>query len=259
MDAMRSRRRELGLSLLQAAWISELSPADYASYEAGKILPDPEVAQRISSALLGLPVPHRDMLHGSSLPCHLSRVEQSSWWMALHHWHLMQSTRPSIPRSVVDWSQTYLQAPTVAQAMAWLQLAELGADPLLASPVELGFQALELLDERGQLCPHRSWPGLYWAARQKNLYLWPQLCLAQEGRSSQVDALILVERRRLRAWMLLQIDGSDWGPGPRLRVEPEEIYQQQFVERLLHQIQVAFLGRNKKAPTSGARALLQCN
>ncbi|MFN8613498.1 MAG: hypothetical protein U0931_38525 [Vulcanimicrobiota bacterium] len=145
----------------------------------------------------------------------------------------------NLPTPPSDFCQ---QVPcTVLQALAWGRLLKDGAIIGQISPVELGFWAHSLLDERHLPLGIQPLPYLSWDSKNWRFIIWPQVRIRCGGRAYRLDGLVLTAGWCQSQWAALHLDGeqSVWDEGlvenlnlPVLMADPQQVHDRSWRPRL---------------------------
>ncbi|MBS2037638.1 helix-turn-helix domain-containing protein [bacterium] len=192
---LKKRRTEMGLTQLRLARKTGVSLAVIQQLEAGKLQGRERELELLKTFLEAQGRSERN----------LKNWEKAA--SACADWQL--------PMPPTDFCQ---QVPcTLLQALAWCRLLKDGATLGEISPVELGFWAHGLVDERRLPIGIQPLPYLSWDSSNWRYVLWPQVRVCAGERAYQLDALVLTAGWSDSQWTALHMDGDENGWDEALR------------------------------------------
>lgn len=245
MNYLKQARRLRKLSQSEVCKIVGISRAQLYRLESGQqVVAAPEVAKALRD-LLGIAVLEaRQVLpvgdRADICPFDLESVNPLPWRVAWTSWGSL-----GIAARVREWMSQFLPADSACECSALSQLVAAGAEPLLGSPHQWGFDLHPVVDGHGRLLGARVLAGLSYQRPGLQVALWPQVRLRVDDRHCyRVDALMDFRLGRLRRWLVLEFDGEGHQSSgdtyrsnklglPEVRISGREIRQNQTLARLL--------------------------
>ena len=210
MNIIKIRRRELGLSLEQAARLSGITKSQLWNLENGICLMSSKATQNLREVLSLPGIPDcSHLLTGSVVrnlglrPLERNRTSQILWerMEAVYGWQLR---RLSPPRQVLDWMQEWMLNDSPVECLTLVCLASDGATGVFANPHECGYRAQCILDQDGLALGERLLPALRWPVGGKVALVWPQITVLTAQGTFRLDLLIGLEGR----WRVVEIYGK---------------------------------------------------
>lgn len=204
MNTLKSFRTRRGFSLSQLAELTKIDERRLGELERGQRLASPSECGRLSKVGCHFP-PAEAYLRPSEL------VPQ--WWTKVFEletypteaWETALTYREA---SLPEWFRLSTPCHSKFEADRWLDLADRGACPRLASPLALGFRQHHLVDEQSLGLGERVRPCLRLQELRRTLLVFPQVKVRTQRNQFQLDGLGLLFGEGERLWFDLEWDGG---------------------------------------------------
>lgn len=208
MSTLKVLRKARGLTLEALAKLTKLDARRLGELERGYRLPQPEEAQRLGQFGCQLPPmdaylrPSEALPKGSRRPFELPVFSEEYWKKALSH------REESLPR----WFMLATECHSRFEADCWLDLADRGGQPRLASPLALGFGQHHLVDDQGEGLANRVRACLRLRQPPRTVLLFPQIKILTSRVQFQLDGLGLCIKEGRNFWFDFELDGDGHDP-----------------------------------------------
>lgn len=253
-------RKKINLSQVRMAEKLGMSRQTWQMMEYGELLPSREMADRIYDLTAEVVPSLADCLGSNEArswtklrPYEFHQSTRENWARVHDYCENMTEIYRKIPASLLGWMENMLACECIPEGFTWLQFGLRGARRLIASPHQLGFRSLPIVDTQGQFLGDRVLPGLQGTVGEVSYLLWPQVGVRPRSATFRLDGLVLLKHSARIYWADLEIDSALHDPErdrlrsklvglPEIRLIHEDVEAVRVVDRFQEQA-LSFFGK----------------